>query len=115
MSDKYPQVDLDEEVVLDAKGRRITEQRAERLAKEISEKAERRGRPSLSGGSKHSPRINVRLPQSTYDELSRQAAVLGESLSQLVRQVFEAMEKGGALATRELKNLMDRIESGTKV
>jgi hypothetical protein len=65
MSERYtlgPDIDLDEEVVLDKAGRRITEARAEQLAEDTLREV-RRGRPSLSGEPESSPRVSFRIPE----------------------------------------------------
>jgi len=84
-------IDLDEEEFTLPDGTRLTEARAQELA----EAAERRkanlvpGRKSLSGGSKHSPVIQVRLPEALRDELQSAADERGVSLSKIARDLLE--------------------------
>ena len=82
-----PDIDLDIEVVLDKRGRRITEERAAQIARQaIREFAA--GRPSLTGVGKVSPEIKARVPQEMKDKLDREAKTLGISPSALIRQAL---------------------------
>jgi predicted HicB family RNase H-like nuclease len=78
-------VDLDKEVVLDARGRRITEKRATQIARETV----RRGRPSLTGGSHHSPQVSIRMSEDLYRRVERHAARQHKSLSETGREALE--------------------------
>lgn len=80
-------IDLDKEVVLDTKGRRITEARARQIAREVHELAV--GRPSLSGPGVHSPEIKARVPMKLKKSLQREAKRRGQTSSELVRQAIE--------------------------
>jgi predicted HicB family RNase H-like nuclease len=83
-------IDLDEEVVLDAKGERITEARAEQLADEtMREVYRRRGQPSLSGEHAPSPRLSFRVPPAVARRAEEVAADEGMSLSQLGREALQ--------------------------
>ena len=83
-----PDIDLDEEVVLDSHGERITEARAEEWAKAAIEYA-RRGRPSLTGATRHSPQISFRVPETLAKRAEEVAAKQGKSVSQLGREALE--------------------------
>lgn len=90
MTGKYtigPDIDLDEEVVLDKKGRRITEQRAEEIASDALRKAGV-GRPSLTAPGERSPEIKARVPSDLRDRLHEAAQRRGVSASQLVRDAL---------------------------
>jgi Ribbon-helix-helix protein, copG family len=80
-------IDLDQEVVRRKDGSRLDEVGAEQLGQEILKRA---GRPSLSGGSKRSPQIGVRLPDDLHDRLQNRADREGKRLSQVVRDAVEA-------------------------
>ena len=83
-----PDIDLDKEVVLDNKGKRITEARAQALAEETLNNI-RRGRPSLSGAAHHSPKVSFRVSSETAHRAEEVAAQQGKSLSQLGREALE--------------------------
>lgn len=80
-------VDLDKEVVLDTNGRRITEARARRIARETHDLVV--GRPSLSSPGVHSPEIKARVPMKLKKSLQREAKRRGQTSSELVRQAVE--------------------------
>lgn len=85
-------IDLDEEIVYDSRGNRITEARAEEMAAsaiKYLDEERKAGRPSLSGQGKHSPKVQVRVSERTHDELARRAAAEGVSVSKLARRVLE--------------------------
>ena len=91
-------IDLDEEVV-HYQGERLTEARAALLAEEslhhaaLSRATRLRnlvpGRKSLSGGSTHSPALNLRMPQAEFDAFDQLARRRGVKRSTLARQVLE--------------------------
>jgi len=83
-----PDIDLDVEVVLDKRGRRITEARAQQIARQILREVAA-GRPSLTGTGKVSPEIKARVPQGMKDKLDREAKKLGVTPSVLIRQALE--------------------------
>jgi hypothetical protein len=61
-----PDIDLDAEVVLDTRGNRITEAVADEIPEKAMEDLYRRcGRPSLTGGRRHSPQISFRVPRTS--------------------------------------------------
>jgi hypothetical protein len=47
------------------------------------------GRKSLSGGSTHSPALNLRMPQAEFDAFDQLARRRGVKRSTLARQVLE--------------------------
>ncbi len=70
----------------------------EEIAQELADEAERGydlsrgrhvGRKSLSGGSGHSPRINLRMTQELHERAQARARREGKSLSQLAREALE--------------------------
>jgi len=85
-------IDLDREEFI-YHGERLTEERAEQLAQETLAKVRRRnltpGPKSLSGGSKHSPKVQIRVSEETAEELHRRAEAEGVSVSKLARRVLE--------------------------
>jgi predicted HicB family RNase H-like nuclease len=97
MKQKYkigPDIDLDEEVVADAKGGRITEARAKEMAAEALRQA-RPGRPSLTGGHRHSPQISFRVPEQLARRAEQVASKQGKSVSQLGREALEKYLEAG--------------------
>jgi len=83
-----PDIDLDKEVVLDKRGRRITEARAAQISRQILREVAA-GRPSLTGTGKVSPEVKARVPQAMKDKLEREAKKYGVSPSVLIRQALE--------------------------
>jgi hypothetical protein len=110
-----PDLDLDREEFT-FEGERLTNERAERIAKEALRELRTRnlvpGRKSLSGAGVHSPRINIRLPDDIYVELQRQAEVIGESVSKLTREVLSAFVAGEG--EQEFRRLRKRVEAATR-
>lgn len=79
-------IDLDEEVVLDSRGNRITEA----IAEEMVEHALKRGRPTLTPGARgHSPEVRARVPEELRDRLVEQARQERRKPSELVREALE--------------------------
>lgn len=74
-----PDVDLDTEVVLDARGKRVTEREASAVAL---------GRPSLGRGRGRSRQISVRVPKDIEAELDRECKRTGKSTSDIARQAL---------------------------
>jgi hypothetical protein len=66
-----PDVDLDQEEIYLADGRRLTQQLAEEIAERVL--VRHRGRPSVSGGGRRTPSLTVRVPQPTRDALEKLA------------------------------------------
>ena len=97
MSPRYrigPDIDLDEELVLDGKGERITEARAKEMAAEALRQA-KPGRPSLTGGHRHSPQISFRVPEQLARRAEQAATEQGKSVSQLGREALEKYLEAG--------------------
>lgn len=88
-----PDIDLDTEFVI-VDGKRLTESDAESWSDEIARDHTWDnlipGRKSLTGGSTHSPAINVRVPESTRDRLAELAARRGTSVSKIAREAIDA-------------------------
>lgn len=81
-------VDLAAEEVI-VGGKRLTEARAQKLADRAEASTRRRGRPSVSGGSQHSPSVSVRVPEASMGKLDRLVAATGRSKSDLTREALE--------------------------
>lgn len=88
-----PDVDLDKEVIRDAKGRRITEKRAEDIAEETLKKIGR-GRPSLTGAKVRSPQVSFRAPAELRAKAEARATREGKTVSQLAREALERLLAG---------------------
>ncbi len=82
-----PDIDLDEEEVFLADGRRLTEE----LAAEIAEDAlaRRRGRPSVTGASARTPSLTVRVPPQVRNALESIAEARGRRLADVSREALE--------------------------
>lgn len=63
-----PDIDLDQETVLDSAGGRITEARAQDMA-EYAVRQVRRGRPSVTGQRGRTPTLAMRVDPGTRAEL----------------------------------------------
>jgi hypothetical protein len=75
-------------------GAPITEELAERLAREAEggydlSRGRKIGRKSLSGGGGRSPRLNIRTPVDLYEKALAKATKEGKTLSQLAREALE--------------------------
>ncbi len=81
-------VDLDAEVVLDARGERINQAYVDRVIGELTARRERPGRPSLSGEVGPSAHVSVRVPDTLAKSLDELSAARGVSRSTLVRDVL---------------------------
>ena len=81
-------VDLKKTVILDKNGKRLTNARAEKIAKEVIERVV--GRPSLTGVSKTSPLIRARVPESLKARLEKEAKRCGKTPSELIREALES-------------------------
>ena len=80
-------VDLKKTVILDKSGKRLTDARAERIARETIERVV--GRPSLTGIAKISPEIKARVPEKLKIKLEKEAKRRGETTSVLIREALE--------------------------
>ncbi len=91
MSERYqigPDIDLDQEVILDGDGERITEARAKEIATETLRHV-RRGRPSLSGDPENSPRVSFRIPEQLRVRLEQRAEREDRPVSEVARDALE--------------------------
>ncbi|RDI47223.1 CopG family ribbon-helix-helix protein [Nocardia mexicana] len=74
-------------------GEELTEERAEEIAKaslwEIRRQNLVPGRKSLSGGGKHSPVVQFRVPEELRERLDARAAAEGVTPSKLARIALE--------------------------
>lgn len=85
-----PEVDVDREIVLDSKGRRIDRDYIERALSEVEEDIVRRaGRPSLTGRHQHSPHVSFRVTPELKTRAEQAARARGITVSQLAREAFE--------------------------
>ena len=79
--------DLDDEIVYEPDGTRLTEARAQEIVEEV-----RRGRPALGGHRGRrgkSPQITVRITETTRVEAERRAKAEGRTVSDLAREALE--------------------------
>ena len=91
MSAKYvagPDIDLDDEVVYDKQGQRITEARARQIARDTLAIAPS-GRPSLSAPGQRSPEVKARVPEELRARLQEAARREHTSTSDLIRKALE--------------------------
>lgn len=91
-----PEVDLEREDVRDRHGNRITNEYLERALADILDEDTpvepsevRRGRPSLSQGSTHSPQVTFRLPDQLHRQAVDAAEREGKTVSALARKALE--------------------------
>ncbi|WP_154674435.1 ribbon-helix-helix protein, CopG family [Nakamurella lactea] len=82
-----PDVDLDREVVRLPSGERLTRQRANEIAAEITGRP--LGRPSLSGHRKPSPAVSFRVDPDTLARVQAEAEREGVTVSQLARHALD--------------------------
>jgi hypothetical protein len=86
-------VDLDQEDVRLPDGRRLTNELAERMARDGVAAARQAnlipGGKSLGGDGSHSPRVQFRIPEALRDRAAARAADEGVSLSALAREALE--------------------------
>lgn len=83
-------INLDKEILLDKRGKRITEARARRIAEDVFKSV---GRPSLSAPRMHSPQVRVRVPENLRKKLVREAKRRGVTSSVLIREALERFLK----------------------
>ena len=85
-----PEIDLDSEVLVDSKGRRVDRAYAERALAEVEEDIARRaGRPSLTGKSEHSPHVSFRITPELKARAEQAAREQGTTVSNLAREALE--------------------------
>lgn len=82
-----PDIDLNKTIIRDKDGTRITNKRAEKMARDTI--ATVLGRPSLTAASVESPQIKVRVPQKLKKALEKEAKRRGETKSAIVREALE--------------------------
>jgi hypothetical protein len=82
-----PDVDLERDVVRDSRGRRITEEYAQRAVEETHRQLGR-GRPSLTGHASRSPQVTFRLPPELKDKAEELAAREGKRVSDVARDAL---------------------------
>jgi hypothetical protein len=80
-------VDLDNEQVFLADGRRLTEQVADELAQRAL--ARHRGRPSVTGDGARTPSLTVRVPHETRAALEALAKAQGKRLADVSRDALD--------------------------
>ncbi len=80
-------VDLDDEIILDRNGKRVTSAYVERILKK--DLGVIIGRPSLTGPKIHSPEIKARVPMKLKVALEREAKRRGETASSIIREALE--------------------------
>ena len=83
-----PDVDLAAEDIRDSKGRRITQEYAERAAADALASVGR-GRPSLTGTKAHSPQVNFRVTPELRAKAVAEAARQGRRVSDVAREALE--------------------------
>jgi hypothetical protein len=83
-----PEVDLDTEVVLDSRGRRIDEAYAKAAAADALAKVGR-GRPSLTAPGHVSPKIEFRVTPQLRQKVEARAAAEGRRVSDIAREALE--------------------------
>jgi Ribbon-helix-helix protein, copG family len=84
-------VDLARTIVRGRSGKRITNARADKLARSAIEKVV--GRPSLTANSVESPQVKVRVPVNLKKALEKEAKRRGETTSAIVREALEKFLK----------------------
>ena len=84
-----PEVDLEREVILDSRGRRVDQAYVEDALAEVEEDLRRRaGRPSLTGTSEHSPHVTFRVTPEMKARAEKAAGEQGITVSSLARLAF---------------------------
>ena len=82
-----PDINLDQEIVLDSAGGRITEARAQEMAAYALQEA-RRGRRSVTGERGRTPTLTVRVDPGTRAELESIARAEHRVLSEIAREAL---------------------------
>lgn len=80
-------VDLDNEIILDKNGKRVTSAYVEGILKQ--DIGVIIGRPSLTGPKIHSPEIKARVPKKLKVALEREAKRRGATSSSIIRAALE--------------------------
>jgi hypothetical protein len=81
-------VDIDTQEILDAHGRRITQDTVDGLVKAVQQ-AKTVGRPSLTAPGKHSPTVTLRFSEAVNSRLAEIADKQGKPKSQVVRDAVD--------------------------
>ncbi|MGH2844050.1 MAG: ribbon-helix-helix protein, CopG family [Solirubrobacteraceae bacterium] len=81
-------IDLDKEEIRLPDGSRLTEETAEQLAERALEQR-RAGRPSLVGGSAHTPSLTVRVRPGVRSALEEIARKQGRRLADISREALD--------------------------
>lgn len=86
-----PDVDLDKDVILDSKGRRVDQAYVDRALDDVEGFLQQRaaGRPSLTGTSTHSPQVSFRVTPELKARAEAAARERHVTVSQLAREAFE--------------------------
>ena len=85
-----PDVDLEREVILDSRGRRVDQAYVDQALAEVEADIDRRaGRPSLTGEAAHSPHVSFRITPELKARAEQAAKDQGTSVSQLARHALE--------------------------
>jgi len=85
-----PEVDLEREVIIDSRGRRVDQAYVEDALAEVEEDLRRRaGRPSLTGTAEHSPHVTFRVTPEMKALAEKAAGEQGITVSALARLAFE--------------------------
>lgn len=82
-----PDIDLEQEDVRLADGRRLTNELAEQIAQRAL--ARHRGRPSVSGAGRRTPSMTVRVPAETREALERLAKEQDKRLADISREALD--------------------------
>jgi hypothetical protein len=84
-----PDIDLDAEEIFLNDGTRLTEALAAEIAAEaVAKHPARRGRPSITGGAAHTPKMTVRVAPETRRALEVIAAKEGRRLTDVSRDAL---------------------------
>lgn len=83
-----PDVDLEGEVVLDSRGRRVTNAYADAAAADALAKVGA-GRPSLTGPGQVSPKVEFRVSPALRAKVEQRAAAEGKRVSDIAREALE--------------------------
>lgn len=92
-----PDVDLDQEDIRTADGRRLTAELAGGIAERALTEA-RRGRPSVSGGAVRTPNLTIRVPMALRVRLQKIADAQGRRVADVGRDALADYAKRHAVA-----------------
>ncbi|GIH73340.1 ribbon-helix-helix domain-containing protein [Sphaerimonospora thailandensis] len=96
--DQDSEIDSESEEIYDTKGNRITDEYVAQAIADVHRAIDegrvsvptgRGGRPSLTGESRHSPRISFRIPEELCEHAKARARQEGKTISALARVAFE--------------------------